>query len=470
MGQISLSTGYGALEPKLPLNASELTNTIIGNLSNTPLLSLPPGFSYTAFSIVGQPMSDGSLVPADHDGMACFKLSDREIALVRNHELSPGELESFVTPRTAYPVVAPDNKKFSVAAPGGTTTLILDSRTRQLKRHFASLAGTFNNCAGGPTPWGSWISCEETANSSGGGTTGFPLVQHGFNFEVDARSTGLVDPTPLRSMGRFSHEAIAVDPVTGYIYETEDRGDSCFYRFVPRFRPTKPGDLARGEAQGGGELYALRVKGRPTLNTTNNPNLPTATAGGQIGLVKVGEELPVEWVKIDIPVPAVESSTQRLGVRYEAQSKGAAIFYRGEGAWYANDLVYFIATQGGPPATGATIGNGQVWVYNPRRETLTLLIEAAPSGALLDEPDNITVSPFGDLFLCEDGGGVQYVVGVTRAGELYQFAFNNYNDSEFAGACFSPDGQTLFVNIQTPGITYAIWGPWSNRQSPLRRA
>ncbi|MGB3200987.1 MAG: alkaline phosphatase PhoX, partial [Nodosilinea sp.] len=139
--------------------------------------------------------------------------------------------------------------------------------------------------------------------------------------------------------------------------------------------------------------------------------------------------------------------------------KGAAIFFRGEGAWYGNGLVYFTATQGGPPAVDSTRGNGQVWAYNPQRETLTLLVEASPSGELLDEPDNIVVSPFGDLFLCEDGGGEQFVVGVNGKGELYQFARNAFNDSEFAGACFSPDGQTLFVNNQSLG-TFAIWGPW----------
>ena len=74
------------------------------------------------------------------------------------------------------------------------------------------------------------------------------------------------------------------------------------------------------------------------------------------------------------------------------------------------------------------------------------------------------MAPFGDLFLCEDGSGSEYVVGVNPAGELYRFAENSLNGSEFAGACFSPDGKTLFVNIQTPGITLAIWGPWTRNR------
>jgi hypothetical protein len=289
--------------------------------------------------------------------------------------------------------------------------------------------------------------------------------------------TGLVTPVPLTAMGRFSHEAVAVDPNTGYIYETEDRGDSCFYRFVPAVgRPNAPGQLTNG-----GSLYALKIKGsNVSFNTTNNPS-----QGGQLGLIKPGETKLVEWVLIDNPDPVDEKRTGNVtagevGVRYQAQSKGAAIFYRGEGAWYGNGLVYFVATQAGGPASGSTNGrgNGQVWAYNPANETLTLLVEAASSGELLDEPDNVTVTPFGDLFLCEDSSDdFQYIVGVNSKGELYQFAKNvlfaqvaddpakqNFIGNEFAGACFSPDGKTLFVNIQTPGITFAIWGPWNRNK------
>jgi secreted PhoX family phosphatase len=475
-GQVATGTGYGTLEPKLPLNAGELTDTLLGDLSSTPLLELPPGFNYRAFSIVGQPMSDGSLVPADHDGMAAFPGPNNTVILIRNHELSPTEVETFPN-RTPFPlpVVAPDNKKYSTTGRGGTTTLVVGAN-RKLVKDFSSLAGTWNNCAGGPTPWGSWISCEETFNSFPQATNPPSTQRHGYNFEVAASAEiGLVDPIPLRSMGRFSHEAIAVDPKTNYIYETEDRNDSCFYRFVPKFAPQKPGDLARGEAQGGGTLYALKYKDYSTfVNTTNNPNFNSF--GGVTNVIKVGVPMQVEWVGIDVPNPDVESTSRRLGVRYEAQSKGAAVFFRGEGAWYGQNeagesLIYFIATQGGPAAfddtRSAPRGNGQVWLYNVDRETLTLLIEADPNPAttLLDEPDNIVVSPFGDLFICEDGGGVQFVVGINKQGELYQFARNAYNESEFAGACFSPDGKTMFVNIQTPGITYAIWGPWSRRRS-----
>ena len=145
---------------------------------------------------------------------------------------------------------------------------------------------------------------------------------------------------------------------------------------------------------------------------------------------------------------------------------GAAIFNRGEGAWYGNGLVYFVASNGGPPGVNKSNGrgHGQVWAYDPAREEITLVVEASPTGQFLDDPDNITVAPWGDLFLCEDGGGVDQIVGVNSKGQVYQFARNNINTGEFAGACFSADGRTMFVNIQSPGITLAIFGPWNRRR------
>lgn len=138
---------------------------------------------------------------------------------------------------------------------------------------------------------------------------------------------------------------------------------------------------------------------------------------------------------------------------------GAAQFTRGEGIWYGNGEFYFCCTDGG------AAGLGQVWRYVPGKTAqeggiLELFVE--PNNVnVLDSPDKIVVAPFGDLIICEDGDDEQFVVGVTQKGELYQFARNAINDKEFAGACFSPDGQTMFVNIQTPGITFAIWGPWA---------
>jgi len=400
-----------------------------GNLIVDPngLLDLPKGFQYRAFSRTGDTMSDGNPVPADHDGMAAFPGANNTVILVRNHELSPTE--------TNKPgLIAPTNKQYDSNNRGGTTTLIVGPN-RELISHYASLAGTNRNCAGGPTPWGSWITCEETTETPA--TTPINLKPHGYNFEVPANASGPVDPIPLIAMGRFNHEAVAVDPKTGIVYQTEDRGDSLFYRFIPN---------QRGNLKAGGVLQALVIKGKPQVNTSNKP---TKT-------IPVGEPLEVEWVTIDNPNP--DNDNAPTGVRYQGYAKGAAQFTRGEGAWYGNGEVYFTCTNGG--AAGA----GQVWRYVPgttaqQGGTIELFVEP-DDPYILDAPDNVVVAPTGDLFLCEDGPNTQYVVGVNPSGQLYQFARNALNDSEFAGACFSPSGQTMFVNIQTPGITFAIWGPW----------
>lgn len=421
-GQVARGIGYGALEAKLPTNADELADVIIGgiNLSTTPLLELPPGFNYTAISYTGQMMDDGTLVPGGHDGMAAFSGPNNTTILVRNHELNP----------TNNGVVA--LKKYDQIA-GGTTNIVIGSN-RRLIRHFASLAGTYRNCAGGLTPWGTWVSCEETLTIPAPNNTA--TKKHGYNFEVSATADiQVADPIPLVAMGRFNHEAVAVDPATGWVYQTEDEGNSCFYRFRPH---------QKGNLQSGGVLEALVIEGMSTVNTSTN------------FLQYKNQPLPVKWVKIDNVDPV--TNDVNISVRIQGQNKGAAIFSRGEGCWYGNGLVYFTCTNGG------NVRQGQVFAYNPKNDTLTLVVESRNANEL-NAPDNITVAPFGDLFICEDGSGTEYVQGVNQEGEVYQFATNAINGSEFAGVCFSPDGKTMFVNIQSPGITLAIWGPWTRNRT-----
>ncbi len=403
-GQLVSGGGYGPLIP-----------------DPNGLLDLPRGFQYRAISRTGDMMNDGNPVPGGHDGMGAFPGPNNTTILIRNHELSPNSATQVV------------GLKYDNLCKGGTTTLIVGAN-RQIQSHFASLAGTYRNCAGGTTPWGSWISSEENtstpATNDPVNTTGNVNQRHGYNFEVPANAKTTVTPVPLKAMGRFNHEAVAIDPKTGIVYETEDRGNGLFYRFIPN----QPGKLVEG-----GVLEALKIKGMPqAITKTNFP---------------VRQPMQVEWVRIDNPDPDTDT------VRVEGFSKGAAQFTRGEGIWYGNGEFYFCCTDGG------AAGRGQVWRYVPGKTaqeggTLELFVE--PNNVnVLDSPDNIVVAPFGDLIICEDGSGEQFVVGVTPKGELYQFARNAINNSEFAGACFSPDGQTMFVNIQTPGTTFAIWGPWA---------
>lgn len=375
------------------------------------ILDLPKGFQYRAFSRTGERMSDGNLVPADHDGMAAFSGPNNTVILVRNHELSPSETPGAVGP------------KYDPACAGGTTTLALNA-DRRLLRHHVSLAGTYRNCSGGATPWGSWISCEEDISTP---ETNPALRQrHGYNFEVPALLTEPVIPEPLAAMGRFYHEAIAVDPGTGIVYQTEDRDDGLLYRFIPK----EPGNL-----KAGGVLEALKIKDKPQANTR---------AG-----FALGQPMAVEWVRIEDPDPVEDT------IRREGFGKGAAQFSRGEGLCFDGQDLYVCCTNGGEA------GLGQVWRYRPEEDggQLTLFVESS-GRSHLDYPDNITASPFGDLYVSEDGWGEQFVRGIQANGQVYDFARNALNNSEFAGVCFAANPLTMFVNIQSPGITLAIWGPF----------
>jgi len=408
------------------------------------LLALPEGFEYTVFSRVGETMSDGFFVPGLHDGMATFPGPDGLTLLVRNHELNASaepitgpfgpanELYGRLDPSLLYDPGQPGEDP----ALGGTTTLLFDTRTQRLVDHRLSLVGTLRNCAGGPTPWGSWITCEETVVRAGARFR----YDHGYNFEVPARwEGGVTRAVPLKAMGRFNHEAVCVHPPTGIVYQTEDDGEGLLYRFLPN----RPGELARG-----GRLQALAVRGRPSLDTRN-------WAGTE---VPAGALLEVEWIDVD----DVESPGNDL--RFRGFEDGAARFARGEGMWWSDGFAWFACTNGGPKK------KGQIWRYRPgphegtAREseapgTLELFIEPA-DGTLVENADNLTVTPWGDLIVCEDGTGDDYLVLVGRNGEISKFGHNMASRGEFAGSCFSFDGSTLFVNMQAEGLTVAIQGPW----------
>lgn len=417
------------------------------------LLDLPPGFTYRIVSREGEPMSDGLRTPAAFDGMATFPVRGRRsrVILVRNHEVWPNDAKGGafgddhgLARRIARSKIF-DFTSDGVPKLGGTSTLVWDMRAQRVVRSHLSLAGTTGNCAGGATPWGSWLTCEETIEKDA------PLVSraHGWVFEVPSRARGLVDPVPLTAMGRFVHEAAAVDPSTGIVYLTEDRPDSLFYRFLPNV----PGQLARG-----GRLQAMGLTNERERDLRNWP-ADNSRFSGQGAVIPVGGSVAVRWIDMD----GVDSPNGDLKERGFA--KGGLRFARGEGltvsSGAAGTEIYMCCTMGGPQKLG------QVWRYRPGGGSggrLDLFVESVSSDRLKN-CDNVTVTPWGGLILCEDGpdNQPQYLRGVTPTGQIYTFAANSY--SEFAGACFSPDGTTLFVNAQSPGITFAITGPWRQLSS-----
>jgi secreted PhoX family phosphatase len=412
MAKLPASPDYGPLFP------------VKDQTTGLELLALPKGFEYLTHGWTGDTMSDGVRTPGSNDGMAAFARADGKVALVRNHEVG--------SYRGAFTQPA-----YNPAAGGGTTNLVFDPDAGAFTESWASLSGTIRNCAGGPTPWGTWLTCEETTETGPDGT------RHGYVFEVPFDGKG--DPTPLKGMGRFSHEAVAVDPDTGIVYLTEDATPSGLYRYLPNQR----GTLAAGGVL---QMMAIEAGNGASYSTYLDPT---------------GTEYRTSWVTIANPDYAPGETRPAL----QGAALGGAVFKRLEGAWWGNERVYVVSTNGGPQ------GQGQVFEYDPKTERMSVLF-ASPDAKVLNNPDNICVSPRGGIVLCEDGSESEYVHGLTTEGEIFPFALNsvvipaegipgkstapgNYTGSEWCGSTFDPrNGNWLFLNIQSPGFTVAVTGPW----------
>jgi secreted PhoX family phosphatase len=277
--------------------------------------------------------------------MGAFRSMPTARSWCANHELAAqptpvtGPFPIDVAQCVRLPATIAAGGERASSVPGGTTTLVYNRRSGRVESQHLSLVGTIRNCAGGVTPWGSWLTCEENVSRAGKDGLG---QDHGWVFEVPSRGRGLAAPAPLKAMGRFNHEAAAVDPRTGIVYLTEDREDGLFYRFIPNVR----GQLARG-----GRLQAMVAAGTGDGTDTRNWSAVDFPQRAWRG---------VRWIDLD-NVEAPEDDLRKRG-----HAAGGLLFARGEGIWYGADgknggEFFFTCTSGGAAKLG------QVMRYRPSR-------------------------------------------------------------------------------------------------------
>lgn len=352
-------------------------------------LRLPAGFRSRVIATSNQLVA-GSTYPwhLNPDGGACFSTDGGGWIYVSNSE---------------------------VPLAGGVGAVRFDAAGNIVGAHRV-IAGTNVNCAGGPTPWGTWLTCEEF---DGG---------HVFECRPGGLNQYAVAIRP--ALGTFSHEAAAVDPVRKHVYLTEDETDSCFYRFTSAAWPSLQSGIL--------EVAILT----PTSEST--PSDP---------------RWRVTWKKVPNPniLPGVTFTRDQV--------PGATRFNGGEGIWYDSDQIYF-----------TTKGDQRVWHLNVVTNEMELLYDDAfvSQPPLLKGVDNIVVSRAGEIFVCEDGGDMQIVVIGADRKLAPMLQVIGHDQSEITGVAFNPAGDRMYFSSQRGknpvdlagftgvgnGVTYEVRGPF----------
>ncbi len=429
------------------------------------ILALPPEFTYAIVTYAGQTdMAAGQgKTPSNHDGTAVFDTRRGRYLLIQNHELG-----------AAAPLGVP-HVQGTVYDPGATTaggcTVIETDRDGNNHGERVAISGTLTNCAGGPTPWGTWLTCEETETKKGAwtanGQSGTYQKDHGYVFEVfgDGRNV----PEPIKAFGRYAHEACAVDPWRQRVYLSEDASspNGLFYRWTaPSGYKLGPGIASKlGPTSGTLEAMAMIMDDGSVL-----PDVAYITSA------QIGRPFPVRWVNVPERDGQTTSVRKQFTDEITRGKKFEGVYGTDEGVYVVNSFAFNTADL---PAD-AVKHDGMVWFYSYKDQTITLVTYfphqtttdtgGAPryDGVVFDGPDNVTVTPWGSLVLAEDGVGASHVLSSVPGGPTYAIARNQLNIgtdaapeySEFTGPTFTDDGKVLFVNIQTPGITLAVTGPW----------